>query len=380
MQGRDSVAELRRWLTATALPLWASTGFDAGGAFHERLRLDGNPDAGADRRLFVQARQIYVYAHAATLGWYDGLAQARAACAWMMRHARADGRPGLAHGLHADGRIADATRDSYDHAFVLLALAHLAHAGEDVRALIDETLAFVDDHLTLADGSLAEGAPPRLPRRQNPHMHMLEAMLALHETIGHPGALVRAARLVALMPTFLDAATRTLGEYFTDAWTPVPGDAGRSVEPGHQAEWAWLLRKYERLSGTPPGAPARELLDSALRTASPAGLVDEVDRAHVVRRGSRRVWPQAELAKAWIAEAEIGAAGAAERARAALGALMRGYLDAPFRGGWIDRFGADGAPLSTFVPASTLYHLFVAAAEGDRVLGNAAAAPCPCPT
>ena len=59
---------------------------------------------------------------------------------------------------------------------------------------------------------------------------------------------------------------------------------------------------------------------------------------------------------------------------------MRGYLDVPFKGGWTDQFGADGAPLSTFVPASTLYHLFVAAAEGERVLGKAPAAPRPCPT
>jgi mannose/cellobiose epimerase-like protein (N-acyl-D-glucosamine 2-epimerase family) len=364
----DAAARLRRWLTASALPLWASTGFDAS-AFHERLRLDGTPDAGTERRLFVQARQIYVYAHAATLGWYDGRAQARAACAWAVRHARADGSPGFAHRLHPDGRIADATRDTYDHAFVLLALAHLVHAGEDVRALIDETLAFIDAHLTLGDGSLAEGMPSRLPRRQNPHMHMLEAMLALHETIGYPSALARAGRLVALMQQrFLDSETRTLGEYFTDAWAPAPGVEG--IEPGHQAEWAWLLRKYERLSGAPPGALARDLLDGALRAATSAGLVDEVDRAHVVRRASRRVWPQAELAKAWIAEAEIGAAGAAERAHAALGALMRGYLDQPFEGGWIDQFGADGAALSTFVPASTLYHVFVAAAEGERVLGS----------
>src|SRR3712207_7919041 len=56
-------------------------------------------------------------------------------------------------------------------------------------------------------------------------------------------------------------------------------------------------------------------------------------------RGTRRCWPQTELAKAWIAEAEAGSSQAAGKAREALSALAEHYLDRPFQGGWIDQFG-----------------------------------------
>ena len=47
-------------------------------------------------------------------------------------------------------------------------------------------------------------------------------------------------------------------------------------------------------------------------------------------------------------------------------ALTENFLDRPFAGGWIDQIGADGAPLVDYAPASSLYHLFLAAAEMSR--------------
>ncbi len=50
-----------------------------------------------------------------------------------------------------------------------------------------------------------------------------------------------------------------------------------------------------------------------------------------------------------------------------MAALTRTFLDRPFAGGWIYHVAADGAPLVDYVPASTLYHLVLAAsvaAEG----------------
>ncbi|NEU96223.1 hypothetical protein FNJ47_10355, partial [Bradyrhizobium sp. UFLA 03-164] len=48
---------------------------------------------------------------------------------------------------------------------------------------------------------------------------------------------------------------------------------------------------------------------------------------------SRRLWPQRALAKAWVAQAESGEAGAADAARAALVLLARQYLRHPVAGG-----------------------------------------------
>jgi mannose-6-phosphate isomerase len=86
-----------------------------------------------------------------------------------------------------------------------------------------------------------------------------------------------------------------------------------------------------------------------------------------VRRSSRRTWPQTELAKAWIAEAEAGNPDGAARAATALKALAAHYLDTTCAGGWTDQFDASGRAMTTHMPASTFYHVFCAIAEADRV-------------
>lgn len=379
ISGASNIAKyLRRWTIEKALPLWSSNGFDAKrGGFHERLNPDGSPDMMSPRRLRVQARQIYVYAHAASLGWFpDARRFMHAGVAFMIEKYRSpDGKPGYVSILAPDNSVANPLRDTYDHMFVLLALTWAAKISGDaqIRTHLDDALAFIDACLTASDGSFIEGIPESQPRRQNPHMHGFEAMLAMHETIAHPQALTRVQKLLAMMHNkFFDDRTDTLGEYFTDAWTRVPGVDGNCVEPGHQAEWAWLLRKHERLSGLSPGPLATRLLQSALRWSDPkTGLLfDEADRNGPVRRTSRRTWPQTELAKAWIAEAEVNTFGAAERAKAALQALTDHYLDTPHVGGWTDQFDVHGRALTVHMPASTFYHVFCAIAEADRVLAN----------
>jgi mannose/cellobiose epimerase-like protein (N-acyl-D-glucosamine 2-epimerase family) len=368
--------ELRRWATENALPLWSTAGFDRRrGGFQERLNPDGSPDLQAPRRLRVQARQIYVYAHAATLGWFSDAPRLMVeGTAFLVENYRAaDGRPGYVFSLKPDNSVASNLRDTYDHMFVLLALAWAAKVSGDaqIRAELDRALAFVDEHLTARDGSLVEGIPASQPRRQNPHMHALEAMLAMHETLAHPQALRRADALLTMMNEKLfDARTQTVGEYFTADWKPLPGPAGDCVEPGHQAEWAWLLRKNERLRGLPAGPLASTLLQSALRWADAATglLIDEADRNGPPRQTSRRAWPQTELAKAWLAEAEAGRAGAAGSAAVALQRLRDHHLDKPCVGGWTDRFDQGGRPLTEQMAATTLYHVFGAIAEADRVL------------
>ncbi|MGH6957950.1 MAG: AGE family epimerase/isomerase, partial [Caulobacteraceae bacterium] len=66
---REAAARLKAWLFDVALPLWWERGADlVGGGYVDRLNLDGSVGAG-ERRLRVQARQAYVYALAAALGW-----------------------------------------------------------------------------------------------------------------------------------------------------------------------------------------------------------------------------------------------------------------------------------------------------------------------
>src|SRR2546429_1267908 len=122
----DIVGKLKLRMIDHCLPLWSTEGWDdKGGGFVDRLDADGRADASAPRRVFVQARQIYCYAKAAQMGWYpQGREVALKGLEYLLARAKApDGRPGYVHRLTPEGGVLDPLRDSYDHAFVLLALS-----------------------------------------------------------------------------------------------------------------------------------------------------------------------------------------------------------------------------------------------------------------
>lgn len=372
-EAADVVARLKRRVIEHCLPLWSGEGWDAGtGGFIERLDRDGRADRQAPRRVMVQARQIYCFAKAAQMGWYpDGRAIALKGLEHLLAKAKApDGRPGFVFSLTPEGTVQDGRRDTYAHAFVLLALATVYGLERDaqVRAEIDALLPFLDTQLRSPNGGFLEGLPSSLPRRQNPHMHLFEAMIALFDATHDLAFQQRAGDFYGLfLANLYDKQKHVLGEYFEDDWSKIEPVV---VEPGHLAEWAWLLRGFERITGCPTGHRRGELLQSALRYRDPTGcLIDAGDADGNIRRDTRRLWPQTELAKAFIAQAETGEAGAADEARAALVRLERHYLDHPVAGGWYDQFDRDGTSLVDTVPASSFYHVLCAVSEAEQVLG-----------
>lgn len=369
----DIVGVLKQFVIERALPLWSGDGWDgAAGGFVDRLHPDGRADALAPRRVFVQARQIYCFATAAAVGWYpDGREIALRGLEYLLAKAKGpDGRPGFVHTLTPDGGVLDPLRDTYDHAFVLLALASVFGLDRDaqLRAEIDALLGFLDQQLRSPHGGFLEGAPASMPRRQNPQMHLFEAMIAAFDATRDAVFQQRAGDFFALfLANLYDRQNRVLGEYFEEDWSRIEPV---SVEPGHQAEWVWLLKGFERITGCPTGRYRAELLASALRyrEESTGCLLDEGDAAGNTRRHTRRLWPQTELAKAWIAQAEAGETGAADQARAALARLERHYLRHPVAGGWYDQFDGDGRSLVATIPASSFYHVLCATVEASAVL------------
>lgn len=363
------LAALHGFIVGRALPLWATAGVDASAAFHEQLQLDGRPDPESVRRMRGQARQIYVYAHATLLGLYDGAALAVAAFDRMIAdYWQADG--GFSLSVGPDGAPHDRRRTAYDQAFGLLSMAWLHRlTGSAVYAdWAARTLAFMDTTLADPAGGYADhvGATTHC---QNPHMHLLEALLAWFEATGDARFLVRADAVHALFATrFLDRSVPVLREFFNARWTldPVRGD---HVDPGHHLEWVWLLDRYRRYR--PDAAdetPA--LLVAARRGIDPRdGLVmDEMHADGRILRGTKRMWPQTEHLKAQVVLFERDPARGADGIDRVCGLLMDHYLD-PATGTWNDQVGGDGRRLSTVSPASSFYHLFLAYTEAMRVAG-----------
>src|SRR6267154_2152893 len=371
---QDIVKVLKTLMIEHSLPLWSREGWDpAAGGFVERLDIEGRADRAAPRRVRVQARQIYCFAKAAQLGWYpEGAEIARKGLDYLLAKAKSpDGRPGFVHLLDHDGRVLNPLRDTYDHAFILLALTTVYELSGEVRIReeMDSLAAFLDAGLRSPHGGFIEGIPATLPRRQNPQMHLFEAMIAAFDATHDLAYQRRAGDLFGLFVANLyDPRREVLGEYFEDDWSRIEPVV---VEPGHQAEWVWLLKGFERITGCPTGRYRAELLASALRYRDEATecLVDEGDAAGNIRKHTRRLWPQTEIAKAWIAQAEGGEAGAADQARAALSRLDRHYLSHPVAGGWYDQFDRDGNSLVATIPASSFYHVLCAVTEAEQVLG-----------
>lgn len=370
---------LRCWLFEGALPYWARHGYDSdGGGFHERLDGERRAIVGDGKRVMVQARQIYVFTQAALLGRLpEAAGLARDGYDFLVAHGRhPDG--GWRFCLARDGAPLDDTRDLYTHAFVLFALAwrYRLDGHEPARALAEETMDFLDRAMRHPAGGYREaldaaGQPVSATRRQNPHMHLFEAMLEWHAATGAPTWLGRAASLADLLARRFCVAG-TLREHFDDALQPAPGTQGRLVEPGHHYEWCWLLQRYQQGSGDGRyAALAAAFYGFAEAHGLDAGsgcVIDAVDCDGAPVRQGRRCWPQTEAIKAHIARFEAtGDPAIGRRIEDQAGAFYRAHLAGMPTGAWREHLGPDGAPIVSTLPASSLYHMTLAAAELDRL-------------
>ena len=373
---RQALPALHSWIRNEALPFWATVGFDrARGGFHERLDLAGKPILDVPKRLMVQGRQLYVYCHAGLLGWYPDSRRLADACVDYILGGfyQRDGRPGWIHSLAPDGSIASGARDTYTHAFVLLGLAwHYRFTGDkQVLKIADETLSFLDEAIASPYGGYLDAMPrPDLIRRQNPHMHLFEGLIALFQATRNPKYLARADEIFGVFSRcFFRPDYGWLCEYLTEELDPLSGQYGRISEPGHHYEWIWLLRNFERASGRNVAPYCTALYDHADRYGwdEEGFIVDEVDCAGAVLKGSRRSWPHTEAVKANIVEGEAGRPGCDGKAAHCVVRLMDTYMGRPISSGWIDHVDEHGRPMTAMMPASTLYHVFCATAEAVRV-------------
>ena len=320
--------------------------------------LDGEPIE-APLRARVQARQVYVYATAGALGWTGPWRQAMHGGEAFIAKAfrRSDGlyRTKVAQ----DGAPIDDTPHLYDHAFFLFAAAAIAQAEPARTAELEtqalELLAAIEAHFAAPSGGFREASVER-PFQSNPHMHLFEAMLAWEALGGGERWRAMADRLAELcLSRFIDAETGALREFFDSEWRPASGEAGRIVEPGHQFEWAWLLKRWSTARGHASAeAVARRLYQIGLTYGvdpKRGVAINALDDSFAPLDRVARLWPQTERIKASLVLAED------DRVDQVIGAVkgLRLYLDVEPKGLWRDRLQPDGGFVQEPAPASSFY-------------------------
>jgi mannose/cellobiose epimerase-like protein (N-acyl-D-glucosamine 2-epimerase family) len=376
-----SLERLKALFLGEVLPSWSKSGFDeASGQFVEYLELDGSPQRSGDVRTRTVARQIYVYAHAAHLGVAPSgsLAMAERAFANLHRVAWVDGKRGgygRAFDRHSEILI-DPTRDLYDNACVVLALSWLLTATGNAmyRYQIDLTLRAIDRTLTDEFGGWAEDSNGSLPRRQNPHMHFLEAALALCENNPTPLHFRLEDKAFALLRShFFLEPKGPLHELFGPRWEIAERYGSDRLEPGHMCEWVWLTARHDVLADSNHTRICLDLFSTALaigRTEGSSFLVDSVSRTPA--SPSRRLWPQVEMLKAMVTLHErLGVSRYRVEADALASEIIGHYMTAVPQGCWHDRLDLNDCSIAETIPASSLYHLWTAVADlvenGERV-------------
>ncbi|WP_395392700.1 AGE family epimerase/isomerase [Novosphingobium sp. BL-8A] len=364
----DELCRASRWLRDAALPLWSSAGFDAvRGAFHEQLDFSLTPLVDRPSRLMVQARQISVFCSAALSGRFAAGEEPALTAAQNMidRYESVDGLPGWVFSRREDGSL-DPLRDLYAHAFVLFGLSwaiRLAPRRSFLDA-IERTVSFIEANMRDAEHGGYWDSLPLMDalRRQNPHMHLFEAFIALHEATGESRFLVAGEKLRELMVSqFLAREGGALREYFSQDWTVHPAQGAGSVEPGHLFEWSWLLTRYETFSGKDQSNPIGRLMAMALRHGldkRTGRIIDEITEDGRPVRTSSRSWPHAEALKALsTVKSELGGGDSSAMA-AILHRLMTVYCPPFLNGGWQDQMDNEDHPLRPDIPASTFYHIY----------------------
>jgi mannose/cellobiose epimerase-like protein (N-acyl-D-glucosamine 2-epimerase family) len=355
---------IRRWLFDAAVPFWIEHGIDCNGLAYEELGFDGKPIELGYRRSLVQFRQVYVLARAALMGFGSralpsALFNKTAAAAW---HPQG----GFVHKLDTNGFVLDVTRESYDQAFGLLACAWAYAVDRESNTLeyAYRTLHFLDTKMASPHGGYTEATSARLPRRQNPHMHLFEAFLALYEVTGDEIFRSRAEMILSLLERRFIASEGALREYFDDDWRPANGSSGESVEPGHHYEWAWLLHEYARLTGEPIRLLASKLFEFATRHGLDARgrPVAEVDTHGARRRDTVKLWAVTEQLKAHVVRSEAAEQDFDPALVSIVEDLSENFLlrEPPL---WFEEIAAEGSPSRRRMPASTLYHITSAGAE-----------------
>ncbi|RED48557.1 AGE family epimerase/isomerase [Aestuariispira insulae] len=353
------------------LPLWRGYGWRDGIGCHERLDSDSLAPVQDFHRLMNLSRQLFVFSCAFKM-WRNPVDAHHAKCLYETLTSKFwdETHGGWFFSIHADGSPKDRRKDLYGHAFLLFGLAHFNRVFEVEEAieLARKTDDLLQEKLKLDSGWFAFEASEDWQiqdraLRQNPHMHLLEAYLALEASDHDPRWRLRILTMAQLtVSQLMDAQTGLIREYFDENGAPCP-ERGDLVEPGHQFEWSWLIGEIARLAGPSGGLEEKRqaVFEWTERTGmdpQTGGIYNQLNITGAVQDKAMRLWPVTEYLKAVSTLPSLAPVQRQERLADGLAFLMDHYLQ--HDGRWHEHLAQDLTVTSDFIPASSMYHLMMA--------------------
>jgi len=361
---------LSNFVKSVCVPKWFDVFSDSrNGGFYERLDTNFKPLPLGYKRLLTQCRQlyIYVYADAGTNRFLPRLAEKYNFI--RTHYYNADTR-GWAFNVKDNGAENDPHLDLYAQSFLILSFSQYAKAASNPEAaqLALDTAKLIDTHFRFKDGhGFYEGlnadlTPLLKMRRQDPHMHLLEACLFAYDASKQSLYADLAHELYTLFKNyFFDKSTGTLTELFENDLTPHKTE-GHRVQAGHHFEWVWLLDYYRRLfpqAHDEAFTYMEALYDWGCKNGYDkdyGGIFDEQARDGTVLKDSKRVWPLCEAIKSHRAMRAWQEKRALLHLEDTKKVFKKRYLrkDA----GWNESWNRDFTALTVdYLPGTSVYHL-----------------------
>ena len=365
-----------RTFTDKTLPFLSEHGWDKkyGGLF-ETLDSQGKKGPEDFRRVMVHGRQLFVFSRWSGLtGDKTFERMANNIFAYLTNNFWDLDCEGWYSRVTIDGKPLDLTKDLYAHAFVLFGLVHYAEyiGKRDAEPWIRKTIRVLQEHFLRSDGSYKEKMNRCFldktvnQRSQNPHMHLLEAALALSKCYeGNQYSSLVKSLLTLFCETFLDKKKLIIREYLNRNFNPNK-EIGHIIEPGHHYEWAWLLNWTAETLDQPElkGLGAR-ILSQSLEFGWDTefeGVFDQINAKDVtILKSSKRLWPVLELIKALCVYPS-------EQNFIYLKNCLETVLEHYFNetGTWVEHYTQNWQVLSDKMPVSSAYHLGMACLELEK--------------
>jgi mannose/cellobiose epimerase-like protein (N-acyl-D-glucosamine 2-epimerase family) len=338
------------------------------GGFYERLNRNFKPLLTGQRRLVTQCRQLAIYSHDMAQNSGNDYKNLKTQFEFIVAKYH-DPKSGLWwFSIDDEGKVKDQYCDLYALSFVIFSFSFYFQATGDERAktLAKQALAIIDQKFRMtglpgfAEALDDQGNPLPKLRRQNPHMHLLEACLFAYDTWSDDAYLTMADELVVLFHMFFYRGS--VHEFFTDDLRPHP-EEGHKLEPGHFFEWIWLLKHHAKAKNDPfrhDGVCAK-LLDWANHYGwddTYGGIYDSVSPGGDVLAGTKRIWPFCEALKAntLMINAAHDRQQIKDRISDMVDVFMSKYMDE--RGFWTEWLERDLTPATDYMPGTTPYHVY----------------------